>query len=111
MAAAKAAALAAPKVQKDADHKIKYCLSVVEKKLDLSVYTFRHQNGSHYPLAVFTQNQGRRSEERHCERAYARALKRATNQLIKGSALAVENANRTEAEQRRNEPSASSWQK
>ena len=35
-------------------------LETVEKKLDHDTWTFGHHNGSHFPLAVFTRNVGRR---------------------------------------------------
>ena len=47
------------------------CLTVREKRLDLAVWRFRGDNhkGSHFPLAAFTNNVGRRSEERFIARA------------------------------------------
>ena len=49
-------------------------LTVHEKRLDLEVWKFRGQNhgGAHFPLAVFTNNHGRRSEERYIARANRR---------------------------------------
>ena len=49
-------------------------LTVHEKRLDLEVWKFRGQNhgGSHFPLAAFTGNVGRRSEARYIGRANRR---------------------------------------
>ena len=53
-------------------------LTVHEKRLDLEVWKFRGQNhgGSHFPLAAFTGNVGRRSEARYIGRANRRYAQR-----------------------------------
>ncbi len=46
-------------------------LKVVEKRLDINLYRYqgRQHGGSHFPLCAFTNNVGRRSEERYIARA------------------------------------------
>ena len=45
-------------------------LSVREKRLDADTWRYRgkQHNGAHFPLAAFTANVGRRSEERYVQR-------------------------------------------
>ena len=61
-------------------------LTVYEKRLDMEVWKFRGQNhgGSHFPLAAFTGNVGRRSEERYI----ARSNRRYAQQQITAVAVA-----------------------
>ena len=46
-------------------------LTIREKRLDIDVWKFQGKNhkGSHFPLAAFTNNVGRRSEERYIARS------------------------------------------
>jgi hypothetical protein len=52
-------------------------LSFKEKRLDVKKWLYRGENykGSHFPLCVFTNNVGRKSEERFIARAKKRATK------------------------------------
>ena len=53
-------------------------LAVREKRLDIDIWMYQGANhkGSHFPLAAFTANVGRRSEERYVERSKRRQTKK-----------------------------------
>ena len=53
-------------------------LAVREKRLDMDIWMYQGANhkGSHFPLAAFTKNVGRRSEERYVERSKRRQAKK-----------------------------------